>query len=114
MKLTGYIFGETTREELTRAGIPPRDVEVMVARFGLDDQPPMSLVKVASRFSVSITRVSQIEVKTMVRYLSFRIEEYNTEGYNNGVSDTSKLLKSGLTKLIDENESQLLANADLN
>ena len=45
--------------------LPPRTAAIVIARFGLDDKPPMTLDALASKVGVSRERIRQVLLEAM-------------------------------------------------
>jgi RNA polymerase primary sigma factor len=60
---------EMLREDVTKMlrGLPPREVQVLRMRFGLDGHPPLSLKEVGDRLGVTRERARQIVAQALRR-----------------------------------------------
>lgn len=63
------IDADRLRETLLKSlgELSPREERILKMRFGLDDDPPMTLKQIGEEFNVGVERVRQIEKKALLK-----------------------------------------------
>ena len=55
------------RKLLEDCNLKPREIEVLMMRFGFDDKKPMTLKEVGKKFNITIERARQIEAQSLMK-----------------------------------------------